>query len=69
MAPLKNRRFISSKEITKNMTLYTNEPFKSEVDNNSLEWVNNNNNKLTNNFNTQSLAFSDSKNPPAIPWF
>ncbi|XP_019894138.1 uncharacterized protein LOC101898099 isoform X2 [Musca domestica] len=38
MAPLKNRRFISSKEITKNMTLYTNEPFKSEVDNNSLEF-------------------------------
>ncbi|XP_073812485.1 transmembrane protein 53-like lethal (2) k09913 isoform X1 [Musca autumnalis] len=38
MAPLKNHRFISSKEITKNMTLYTNEPFKSEVDSNSLEF-------------------------------
>lgn len=37
MAPLKNRRFISSKEITKNMTLYTNEPFKSDVDSNTLE--------------------------------
>ncbi|XP_075168942.1 transmembrane protein 53-like lethal (2) k09913 isoform X1 [Haematobia irritans] len=38
MAPLKNRRFISSKEITKNMTLYTNTPFKSEVDSNTLEF-------------------------------
>lgn len=37
MAPLKNRRYISSKEITKNMTLYTNGTFKSEVDKNTLE--------------------------------
>ncbi|XP_037818554.1 uncharacterized protein LOC119608270 isoform X1 [Lucilia sericata] len=38
MAPLKNRRYISSKEITKNMTLYTNGTFKSEVDRNTLEF-------------------------------
>ncbi|ALC42262.1 l-2-k09913 [Drosophila busckii] len=32
MAPLKNRRFISSKDITKNMTLYTNNKANIEVD-------------------------------------
>ncbi|XP_037944779.1 uncharacterized protein LOC119679819 isoform X2 [Teleopsis dalmanni] len=38
MAPLKNRRYVSTKEITKNMTLYTNGQFKSEVDQNTLEF-------------------------------
>ncbi|TMW44562.1 hypothetical protein DOY81_010354 [Sarcophaga bullata] len=38
MAPLKNRRYISSKEITKNMTLYTNGTFKSDVDKQTLEF-------------------------------
>lgn len=37
MAPVKSRRYISSKEITKNMTLYTSVPFKSEVDQKTLE--------------------------------
>ncbi|XP_030388476.1 uncharacterized protein LOC115634732 isoform X1 [Scaptodrosophila lebanonensis] len=32
MAPLKSRRFISSKDITKNMTLYTNNKANIEVD-------------------------------------
>ncbi|EDW10170.1 uncharacterized protein LOC6580390 isoform X1 [Drosophila mojavensis] len=32
MAPLKNRRYLSSKDITKNMTLYTNNKVNIEVD-------------------------------------
>lgn len=32
MAPLKNRRYLSSKDITKNMTLYTNNKANIEVD-------------------------------------
>lgn len=35
-----NCRYLSSKEVTKNMTLFTNEPFKGEVDPKTLELVN-----------------------------
>ncbi|XP_053966686.1 uncharacterized protein LOC128868524 isoform X2 [Anastrepha ludens] len=38
MATWKNRRFLSTKEITKNMTFFTNEPFNSEVDPKTLEF-------------------------------
>ncbi|XP_017462674.1 PREDICTED: transmembrane protein 53-B isoform X2 [Rhagoletis zephyria] len=33
-----NRRMLSTKEITKNITLFTNEPFKSELDPKTLEF-------------------------------
>ncbi|XP_067626937.1 uncharacterized protein l(2)k09913 isoform X2 [Eurosta solidaginis] len=36
--PIRNHRFLSIKEITKNLTLYTNEPFKIDVDPKTLQF-------------------------------